>query len=100
MILILDYLSNNGVQKYTMTNKVKESSEYDNCMDIAKRIDEYGLSLDKFIDDDETTLVDQTKAKKKSDCFKEIYVHFRNGDDLIDYSRRESSLSFFDCQIS
>jgi len=69
-----------------MNKEVKETSEYDNCLDISKRIDEYGLSLDKFYDDDiQVNPVDQTKAKKKSDCFKEIYIHFRNGDDLIDF---------------
>ena len=73
-----------------MTDKtVKETTEYDNCLDIATRTDdEYGLSLDKFLGENDSKPVDQTKAKKKKDCFKEIYVHFENGDNLIDFCER------------
>lgn len=70
---------------------VKETTKYDNCLDIAKRTDDvYGLNVEKFIESEEPTnkLVDQTKAKKKKEkIYKEIYLHFRCFDDLLAFCK-------------
>lgn len=74
-----------------MSETVKESTPYDNYMDTATRsTDKYSVSLDRvFVDDpNDDVLVDRTKAKKTVKCFKEIYVHFRNLDDLSDFCTR------------
>jgi len=70
--------------------KLKESTEYDNYLDFQKRVeDSYSISLEKFFDAPlDPVLVDQTKAKKKNDAWKVVYVHFRNLDDLEDFCKR------------
>jgi len=69
---------------------VEESGEYDNYLDIQKRVeDQYSVSLEKFFEEDvPDALFDQTKAKRKNDAWKVVYVHFRNLDDLEDFCKR------------
>ena len=77
-----------------MTNTPKpvvaESAEYDNYLDFQKRVeDEYSVGLEKFFDEEiPDVLYDQTKAKRKDDAWKVIYVHFRNIDDMADFCKR------------
>lgn len=75
-----------------MTNKpvVEESAEYDNYLDFQKRVeDSYSIGLEKFFDEPiKDVLYDQTKAKKKDDAWKVLYVHFRCVDDLEDFCKK------------
>lgn len=69
---------------------VEESGEYDNYLDFQKRVeDSYSVGLEKFFDEEvPDVLYDQTKAKRKDDAWKIVYVHFRNIDDFEDFCKR------------
>lgn len=71
----------------TPETNVEESAEYDNYLDFQKRVeDDYSVGLEKFFDEPVApVLFDQTKAKKKDDAWKIVYVHFRCLDDLADF---------------
>ena len=69
---------------------VEESGQYDNYLDFQKRVeDTYSVGLEKFFDEEvPDVLYDQTKAKRKNDAWKVVYVHFRNVDDFEDFCKR------------
>jgi len=74
----------------TPKSVVEESGEYDNYLDFQKRVeDSYSVGLEKFFGEEvPDVLYDQTKAKRKNDAWKVVYVHFRNIDDLEDFCKR------------
>lgn len=70
---------------------VKESGAYENYLDQDSRLnDEYRMSLEHLVGVIDTPLADNTKAKKSNDpdLWKEIYVHFRNTNDIVDFCKR------------
>ena len=69
---------------------VAESGEYENYLDQQARMqDEYRMSLEHLVGAIDTPLTDNPGKKKVDpDLWKAIYVHFRNVDDIVDFSKR------------
>lgn len=69
---------------------VKESGEYENYLDQDARMqDEYRMSLEHLVGVIDTPLADNSGKKKVDpDLWKAIYVHFRNVEDIVDFSKR------------
>jgi hypothetical protein len=69
---------------------VKESGEYENYLDQNARMqDEYRMSLEHLVGVIDTPLADNSGKKKVDpDLWKAIYVHFRNVEDIVDFSKR------------
>jgi len=69
---------------------VKESGEYENYLDQDARLnDEYRMSLEHLVGVIDTPLADNSGKKKVDpDLWKVIYVHFRNVEDIVDFSKR------------
>lgn len=70
--------------------EVKESAEYENYLDQESRLnDEYRMSLEALTGVIDTPLADNSGKKKiDPDLWKAVYVHFRNAEDVADFSKR------------
>ena len=72
---------------------IKETTQYDNYLDKDKRVnDDYKATLDKYVGDEivkTNRIPDKIKSKEEVEgVYKVIYVHFRNGDDMVDFCSR------------
>ena len=79
------------------TKNIKETTQYDNYLDNTKRLDDgYKATLEGFLGEEPTRKLPEKTLSKEEDArysygtsqegvYKIIYVHFRNGDDMVDF---------------
>lgn len=70
---------------------VKESAAYENYLDQTSRLnDEYRMTLEQALGEVIDTPLADNSGKKKVDpeVWKVIYVHFRNAEDIVDFSKK------------
>jgi len=73
------------------TLPVAESAKYENYLEQSSRLsDDYRMTLEQVLGESIDTPLADNSGKKKVDpeVWKVIYVHFRNVEDIVDFSKR------------